>query len=50
MSDNEYIPKEKEKAEKVVGTDKSKDNQKSNGSKPSEKKSSPRNYKKLKQF
>ena len=48
MSDNEYIPKEKEKAEKVVGTDKSKDKQKSNGSKPSEKKSSPRNYKKLK--
>jgi S-DNA-T family DNA segregation ATPase FtsK/SpoIIIE len=48
MGDNEYIPKEKEKAEKVVGTDKTKDKQKSNGSKPSEKKSSPRNYKNLK--
>ena len=48
MGDNEYIPKEKDKAEKVVGTDKTKDKQKSNGSKPSEKKSSPRNYKKLK--
>jgi S-DNA-T family DNA segregation ATPase FtsK/SpoIIIE len=46
MGDNEYIPKEK--AEKVVGTDKTKDKQKSNGSKPSEKKSSPRNYKNLK--
>ena len=48
MGDNEYIPKEKDKAEKVGATDKTKDKQKSNGSKPSEKKSSPRNYKKLK--
>jgi len=48
MSDNEYIPKEKDKTEKVVGTDKTKDKQKSNSSKPSEKKSSPKNYKKLK--
>ena len=48
MGDNEYIPKEKDKAEKVGATDKTKDKQKSNSSKPSEKKSSPRNYKKLK--
>ena len=48
MGDNEYIPKEKDKAEKVGATDKTKDKQKSNGSKPSEKKSSHRNYKKLK--
>ena len=45
MGDNEYIPKEKDKAEKVGATDKTKDKQKSNSSKPSEKKSSPRNYK-----
>lgn len=48
MGDNEYIPKEKDKAEKVGATDKTKDKQKSNGSKPSEKESKPRNYKKLK--
>lgn len=48
MGDNEYIPKEKDKAEKVGATDKTKDKQKSNSSKPSEKKSSPKNYKKLK--
>ena len=48
MGDNEYIPKEKDKAEKVGATDKTKDKQKSNSIKPSEKKSSPRNYKKLK--
>ena len=48
MGDNEYIPKEKDKAEKVGATDKTKDKQKSNSSKPSEKKSGPKNYKKLK--
>ena len=48
MGDNEYIPKEKDKAEKVGGPDKTKDKQKSNGSKPSDKKSNPKNYKKLK--